>query len=544
MPRVPRFGSQQVREAPLPSARITTQVTPEEFGAGIGRSLTNVGQVVQEQRNKADDIMVFDADRELGEFENNALYHPESGALTRRGRDAFDMPEQVRADYAAKVNEIEARLTSPGAKQKFRRLTVGRERGINRTVQRHVAAEIKKFEDESTENYLKNARANAAFNYNDPERVGVEIARQKMALSAYAQRNGLPADWTKNKIESAESQTHVAVIERMLVNNQDRMAKAYFKANKSGITGEHITGVEKALEAGSLRGESQRRADAIFEASDDFTTQLATARKIGDPKLRDEVVSRVKQRNSEQATATAQEQRQAKDDSWEIIASGEGKDAIPVTTWAKLNGADQQAIVTFLQKRASGEAIDTDWEAYYSLARLDPKALAQVNLNDFRTKLANTEFKQAVAWQRAGQTALSKGVAPEGTTQQLINSALKEHKMADKLKGQFTSRVYQTIDEEQQNLGRKLTTKERQQIIDTLMIEGEIFTENWPWDPNKRAFEIETNEERRRFYVKDVPPPEREKIEAALRRQKQPVTDENVMRLYNQKLQVQILKGQ
>lgn len=543
MPTVPRYGPQRVQETPLPNARLTARVTPEALGAGIGQGLTEVGRTIEQERKKADEIMVLDADRELGEFETTTLYDPDTGALTKRGRDAFTMPEEVQSSYSQKVAELEGRMTSDDAKLKFRKLSVARERGINRTVQKHVASEIQKFEDESTDSYIKNSRANAAFNYNDPERVSMEISRQKMALSAYAKRNGLPSEWTELKIKNAESQTHVSVIERMLNNNQDRMAQAYFKENKPGITGEHVGEVEKALDAATLRGESQRAADKIFLTEDDYQEQLKKARQIRDPKVRDDVVKRVNQRNAEKNTATAQEQRQAKDDSWEIIASGKNQDAIPATTWSKLNGTDQQAIVSFMQKRASGEPILTDWEAYYGLARLDPKALSAVNLNDFRNKLSNTEFKQVVGWQRANASALQKGVAPEGTTQQLINAALNEHKMNDSLKGQFTSRVYQTIDDEQRAVNRKLTTKERRQIIDNLMIEGEVHRD-WLWDPNKRTFEIETNEERRRFYVKDVPDTEREKIEAALRRQQIPVTDENVMRLYNQKLQMQILKGQ
>lgn len=543
MPQVPDYGSFKVEPAGLPDARLGARVSPESLGAGLGETIGRIGvQVAEKERREADDMMVLDADRELGEWETMTLYG-EDGALTKQGSQAFELPEEVRNAYIKKIDELNKRFTNDYQRNKFRKLTVPRERGINRTVQRHVASQIQAYEDAATENYIKNARANAAFNYNDPNRIGIEIARQRMAISNWAKINGIPPAEIKGKVETAVSQTHVAVIDRMLNNEEDLRASQYFKENKDEITGDHIAGVEKALADGRLRGESQRKSDAIIESTDDYSKQLERARKINDPKVRDAVTERISQRNAQKERAAQQVQQKAKDNAWSMVAQGiNSSDEIPLTIWSKLDGRDQTTIIDYLKKKASTEEIETKWDVYNRLFTMAPEELLKEDLNNYRMDLNDTNFQQIHTLWRSYRDAAASGddalILDSATLQQQITASIKHMDLSQKEEGQMREVIYKHLNAEQQRLGKKLNQDERKAIIDDLLIEGRTrgtlfgFDRLWP-DAKHRFFEIEDEEGRKRFYVEDIPPRRRRQMADALRRRGMTVTDENLMWLYN-----------
>lgn len=74
MPRVPRY-ERQILTNPLPGARFGARFTPLSFGANLGEEVSKIGfEIYQEERRKADQIGVMDADRRLGDLENKLLY--------------------------------------------------------------------------------------------------------------------------------------------------------------------------------------------------------------------------------------------------------------------------------------------------------------------------------------------------------------------------------------------------------------------------------------------------------------------------------------
>jgi hypothetical protein len=95
--------------------------------------------------------------------------------------------------------------------------------------------------------------------------------------------------------------THVGVIDRLLANDQDLAAKQYYDAHKADVTGAATIAVERALEEGSTRGESQRQADTITAKAATLGDALTQVRAIADPKVRDATEERVRKFFSEKA---------------------------------------------------------------------------------------------------------------------------------------------------------------------------------------------------------------------------------------------------
>lgn len=305
MPKVPTYGDQQISTNPLPGPRLGAAASPEALGAPLAQGAHNAAEsafriqdaearVQAEERAKADQVALLDADRKLAEWEVRALHDKNNGALNRRGANAFDVDRAALADYDKTADDIETTLASDRQKAAFRRARLNRRAQVDLTLQRHIAGERQAFDAETTNGYVANAREAALANAGDPQRVGLEIARQKAAIADHAKRTGKPPEWVQQQTESAVSATHGGIIDQMLARGQDQSASAYYAANKDAIAGSDRGRIERLLDEGSTRGQSQRIADDLLVAKGETGQPLTLAegmalvaeRTKDDPKLR------------------------------------------------------------------------------------------------------------------------------------------------------------------------------------------------------------------------------------------------------------------
>ena len=563
--RVPAYTG-SVQEQARPNARLDANFTPASQGAAIGQAIS---QEAEKAKKKADDIVLTDMQRRLGEFETDTLYNPETGALTRQGKDAFDVPKQVRDKYEKFKSDLSSELTNKEQRAAFEKLAVTREIQMNRTVQRHVSDQIQKYDDNITKGSIDTAANNAALNYNDPYRIRAELDTIKSTRLNWAKRHGVSPEMTEAAVKDDISKANVGIVANMLANQEDQLAEAYFKetVKNGGFTADDKATIQAKVESGALVGKSQRKADEIIAKKKDYKDQLSAAESITEPKLRDEVKRRVKLHQAEQIQATQFTQQKAKDDAWSQVVNDNVTDWKNITNWNDLDGADQKAISDYLIKKASGEDIQTDWEVYHDLSTMPPTELVDTNIERYRPKLSNAEYKQVLAWQRAYRDAQAKGddsiLNGPATLQQQINSSLAEQGIKNKKEmGLFRSKAYQLIDAEQQARGKKLNQGERQQIIDNLLVQGKRKDHILGFiDTSARAYEIQGPQGAKEFYIKDykdVPKRDAQQIRESVIRvreklaqqkaektgQKQPPVDRNVteadiVRYYNQKLQNQ-----
>src|SRR5689334_2013292 len=102
MPRVPMYES-RVAGRPLPTPYSNLRDSPDTFGAPVGEALQRVGgqlaRVVEQEKEKHDTAQVFGAYSKLGEWQQQRLYNPQGGALSLRGKDAFDVTDRYLSDY-------------------------------------------------------------------------------------------------------------------------------------------------------------------------------------------------------------------------------------------------------------------------------------------------------------------------------------------------------------------------------------------------------------------------------------------------------------
>lgn len=549
MPIVPRYTEQASTEA-LPGARLTSRASPEAFGGGAAGLADAVGQVYQEHRRRADEVAITELDAELGATENALLYDPETGALNKKGKEAFELPEQVLGRFEETYAGLEQRAATDTQRAALRERYLARRQGLERSVLRHVSTEIVAHDLTTTETAVATARDSAILNADDDARIAAEIGRQQEALRGHAARTGKPAEWLELKLAEAESATHRGVVERLLAGGADLEARDYLAANREALGAEDLTALDKAVATGTLRGESQRRADAILtEHPEDRAAAQAAARAIDDPELRDATVERVGRFYEAQGAAERDARQRAMAQATDLVEREGDFDAVPPHLVEQLTVGERAALKAYARQKATGTEPATEWGLYYRLKTqaaepAEVQAFLATNLLEHRHELSDTEFKELIGLQTGLRSARGKTLAEldgyrtqkaiaDDTLKALgIDTTGKASKADLAAAGEFHRRLDQLVADEQRARGRKLLNEEVQALADRLALAGEVRGGGSflgiPFDANRRAFEVPP-EDAERFILdpEDIPPALRARLDATLANGGRTVNDAN-----------------
>lgn len=411
----------QAEERPLPEVNDQVLASPETFGGGAG--LEGVDAATQRvskggadvaiwEKIKADQIAVTDATGQLSNASLDILHNQKDGVLNLQGKNAMNAPNIASDKFNKTADSIANDLNTDDQKGMFARVQQNMAKELDRTVQAHVGTQIRKYDDDTTNSLIKNTQDAAALSYGDPTTIGTNIQRQKVALSQYAQRHGMPDEWLQEKTTEAVSATHEGVLKRMLGDGQDEMAVRYLADNKNDIDAKVLDQLRPIMKEGTLRGESQRGADTIWDKADgDFGKAMGMVRDIDNPDLRQKTEQEIRSRQEDQQRALKAGQENAFQDGWKKVVQSGTQDP-----------ADVEKMITPAQKIEMGpehykallkanvdDPTDPDaWAKWQNIAR-DPDDLAK--LSPAQVQLALQDFsKQDRAKETSRWEAASRGI--------------------------------------------------------------------------------------------------------------------------------------
>lgn len=507
MPQIPQF-TQQIAPTSAPDAQLSVQSNPQDFGAGLAEGANQVtsviGQQLKQHKENADSLAVMAADKKLADWENKAIYDSQTGALAVKGKDALALPDTVLPQMQSTVSQIANSLTDDTQKQAFARLANARQEDVYKIVHRHVAQEYTAYDQQETSAYVTNSQNQAAANANDPVRVGQEINRQQNAIQAFGIRNGIAPDQIALEKQKAASDTQIGVLDQLLSSGQYQKAQDYYTQNKDQIIPTAQPAVEKAIQAGSVRGQSQQQADSLVAKFSKESDALNAARQIQDPLLRDATVQRVQQRFQEQEQLQQQNLKDIIDKASLMITNGGTVDQISPQDWEQIP-RPQRAALRALQNRGEWYQDDKKW---YAFTQLDPKQLAGMNLyTQVRPYVDDAHWDRALQMQKDAQAAqngdASKMTAALTFQKRLDNQLVSAgvFKTTSGLTGDDAA-LYANVETEaahelqmkEQALGRKATGDEMQQVIDNTVLHI-VKLNQWGTDPQQLTMKVKQNEQ-------------------------------------------------
>lgn len=544
MPRVPTT-TQQVTPRGISGGELQTNI---DFSGQVSalRNLANessqTGQALasafgqyQDIKNKYDEVQVQDADKKLSE----ALVEHQVMTNNYKGKEAAGAEYDVFDSWGKRVGEIEKDLANDNQKKMFKKSVDNRYLQLNRHLQFHTSNELRKYEDESTNEYVKSLQNEASANYRDLNAIAGSLDKQEMAIKKHAQRNGNGEEWVKNRIAESSTQTHSSIIKSLLADDDDVAASEYFKVVKDDLTKEGRDSLKQLIENGVLRGESQRRSDSIVAKGLSISESLDEARKIKDPKVRDETVRRVKDRYAEASHVQRMEQEKLYNQAAVLVESSKGTARINDNEWLALTLPQRQALEKRSMQLRTGEKPITDWDLYYKVKTLasipeQRQKFLQMNIAELRPSLDDARFKEIVDLQiaaRKGDAKSMKTLDGIQTNKQIVDGVIREMGLDPNEKGNkgffggsgkvervnaFKRMVDLQVEQFQKEKGREATNEEIQQIARTQAIEV-VTKRGFFTDTKKRIFELNPDEQVDLTF-EDIPKEELNKIKTSIYR--------------------------
>jgi hypothetical protein len=546
LPRVPSYNK-QVSEQAIRIPNVSTQAPAELFN--LGRSSQGVENAAnnllktteafyQDQKKSADQIAIQDYDSSLSRLQSDLTKKAE----TFRGKDAAGALQAVQEEWEKGLADLNKGLTNTDQQMMAKKAAQNRYDSLYRSVDTYSAVELKKYENESTENYIKVQKDLAVQNYKDPLAVADSTQRQTDALREYQRRNGLSDDWFTAKSTESISKTNTDIVARMIDNGEDLLAKKYFEANKASFSGEDIGKVEKFVRAGSIRGESFRVADQVYrsgktgqEALDEIRRRVGTE----DVDLFKATKDQYKEIVNEQKAYADQKNSQTLESAYDTyILKNNGP--IPTTLLEEMDAANAEKLQSLYANKVSGKTTETNWEVYFDIKsklanpRTRNEMLSKSPI-EFFDSLGATERKEVVnLWTdaKSGNTQeLSFSEAEEKLTAALSESLgfNKEKSLA------FKTNVHSAILAKEAQLGRRLGYEEmnavvKSQATESVLVPGAIFGTNarFPFEVTIEDYDLE-----------DIPETDVDLISAAIRAEGGTPTKKNVIERYVRRLQLE-----
>lgn len=259
MARVPTFDTAQVQQQPTRAVELRG-VAPDSSAITDGlRSFQRGAEIlVAKEREKADTALLMDADNQLTQWQQKAMYDENGGVYTRKGKSALDVTNQTLEQFDQTQAEIAKNLTSDAQRARYAQIVSSRRNSLSNDLNRYEYSERQNYYGEVEKGQLETSMQGAALDYQDPAKVDQYRQKIDAVLASRAERLGLSPEAAQAERLSTVSGMSTAVIQRMLVDSPQK-AKGYFDSYKDQMTAEDQIRASNGIDQGFRRLEAEAR---------------------------------------------------------------------------------------------------------------------------------------------------------------------------------------------------------------------------------------------------------------------------------------------
>lgn len=443
-PEAPTYGATpQVAPEALPGVRATVNMPLAAAGGGenVAREFGAVGdladasaKIAEQSQANADRKQLFDAATQAGLKRNELHMRAES----THGEAVNGLPEAIREEYTKYTDDLASKL--PARLQgRFAHIAGTNLVHLDGAVQMHVAHENDQNEQQTYSTAIQTQQNTARLNWKTwdaPDKdnaVDFAAAGAQQAVINFGNSRNMKRELVDAHVAKVTAQTYAGVIEAMLHNDQELTAKKAFDKYSNAGYFDGDAGLKdrlaSAVDAGSVKAESQRIEDRIFSTTYDevpnaqvpaekdivahyvptsFKEAMDRAReetKNSDPRVKDEVLKRVAHRwdetekeqqedskNNFQNAANAIRDGLAKESDPSAVSSGKplGRpiDAVGAELWSKLTEQQKEHLESYFTRMTKPEKDVSDERTLTKAAAIQDEDLAKLDARDifsFRT---------------------------------------------------------------------------------------------------------------------------------------------------------------
>jgi len=537
MPSIPKYTG-NVQEVGIPTNRVAQEAPLSAFGGGdaVAGAYQAAQGLVQDIEKRIDTTAVIEADNALTEAKNNIL----NKVRQVKGKDAAGAQDIAQEAWDKEIEKINGNL-NPRQQQKFAGLASQGWQQIYSSVQDHTNSELKSWEKNTKMAGIKTAQKDTINRYLtdqggiDIKLVQENLGKQNAILDTLATSEGYGIGSEQDKLLKLEAstQTHSGVLQDLLSRGLDMDAKKYFNTFKDQIDKEAAKGIIKDLETGATRSIALTAADEALAKG----LNESQAEKYFKEKFGDNADARVFARS--QFGAMFQDKKNGIENGKkqvDISASnyldkngGNVTDpAFVAKYWNNADSSQRQAWTNYGDLVQNGFAKRDDPEVKNALRDklLDPNV--EVDDSEIReSKLSTTTKTQLYELndeKKANSEKYQKMIGEYGSEKDMIGNKAKELGIKNqKYIGAFRTSAQAEIKAEEELIGRKLKTEEKQKIIDKLALK-----QSTGWFSSDYGFNIKPDQK-----IKEIPASELSEINAAIDYLKLTSSPALILKMYN-----------
>lgn len=248
MPRVPTYDNAQIASRPINAPTVGGR-GPDNSGMidGFNRLGSAVSQFAQNERRKADEAALLDADTQLQKWQLDTMFNPQSGVYTKKGSNALDVTNQTLDQFEAAQAKIGEGLKTESQRARYNEMVSRRRLSLDADLNRYEFGERQNYYDQVDAGQVETAMQGAALYYNEPSKIAQYQTQMAAVLESQAQRKGLPPEAAQAQLLKANSSMSTAVISRMVADNP-YTAKEYFKQAEGAMTAEDQVQVSRMID--------------------------------------------------------------------------------------------------------------------------------------------------------------------------------------------------------------------------------------------------------------------------------------------------------
>jgi hypothetical protein len=253
--------------------------TPTAYGAGIGRSIRNIGEVesklYRDEEARQDNVAVMAAYNKMSDWTLKNLYHPDTGILNKNlGADTAPEVDKTLTDYDATVSKVRSGL-DPRQQSAFDRMQREHYFQVKHQLYGYEAKQNREYADQQTSTLIQNQHDAAVQHARIGDLPGDEssawahrvednISISNAAIRDSAARNGLPAEAVQQQVQANTSAIHMQVMSELMANDQTQDAKAWYQEHASDLIGRDAIQAARMLKSGETKDESRAINDSIL----------------------------------------------------------------------------------------------------------------------------------------------------------------------------------------------------------------------------------------------------------------------------------------
>lgn len=486
-----------IQSAAISGARFQTSPERVDAGEGVraaGQAIAQAADVQGQINDLYDSAAIKELDNDYAAYENEVLRTGESAYLNEQGKNALDLREKTETLLSDRRTTLLDSAKTSRQRELLTEVFNDRKLASDNAIARHAGAQTVKYEQQQSLSRISLTQERGRSLWMQPKQMETERQTGRSELLAMAQREG----WGGEVLDLAYLEYDTKFYSGIVSDLADRspmQAKAFLDRHGDSISEAERSKLEDMLEAPLTDEWAEATANSIrgvlpgmpenSARENNLSAQLARVDAMGLSKDREDALKSSlrqkaaldKQLLSDRETAA---QRRADEAIEQLGSDFTALSQIPPQVRYGMSAKQRIAYSRLAKQNREGASIETDWEIYSDISSLPEDQLAKVNPYEYRSVMADTEFKQLVGWVRGareGDAAARADRTNVQTWNSKVNDAVvasgidkKNKKQAEKAI-QFRSATQNALLAFEEREGRAATPQEQDKIIATQMME-------------------------------------------------------------------------